>query len=800
MKQVIKLSLLCSALWLAGCGDETNSSGASTEVVYESYIQQALQRDTTIKFALSGKDANVPLPSFALMNAKDGTLEIPSGSNTSGSNPLVAMGQVDGWPITMPLFLDFKGAGLADNIITSGIYLYELTDSMTGSPSIKTLLTNGVDYTAVSSAASDKILIVPTKALNASSEYILAVTSEVSDANGNPVGTSASYAALKSKNKIYSEGDIATLQKVTQGVEKIFQLSGVDETQIVYSTWFSTQSVSNTLFATRGATASAFASGSNQLETVWKQTGLGLDTAYTMQLGTPVDFVTALTNDTNFSNYIGADKKAAVITAFNTVPTVSVDVTKGTVRLPYYLETGSNWNTQPFESAMPSLAKIKAALADSKEQLTIGSQLLAAGIDTSKLATDASEQLKLMGLRLTKSDGTALDPERYITRYSPVPKVKSVQDVPFLLFTPAGAAPTDIVIYQHGVTSAKENAYAFAKNLVDKGLAVIAIDLPLHGERSLDSSRSANSDPLAYINLTYLAVARDNLRQSILDVLGLRAALTLSQPLFTGTPLSNINVRNGSTKVRMLGHSLGGIVGTSAVAESNKTLGSTLANALYSFSGAAIQNSGGQISNLLLGSEYFGPQIKHNVALSASTEYKGFADAQCASLDDSACYNLFTSLATQEQLAQVTSGFQLFSYAAQTLLDTIDPYSVVSTKLSSGALTTALYFSEVDGDSVVPNKVSNPTGSLVYLSPQFAGTEPLATLLGLTTVNAGQTVPNTTKSFVQFNSTAKHSTFVAPQDSGLADRFHHVEMQTETADFLADDSLGAVSNSNSVLK
>ncbi|EMC4025522.1 lipase [Vibrio cholerae] len=796
MKQVIKLSLLCSALWLAGCGDETNSSGASTEVVYESYIQQALQRDTTIKFALSGKDANVPLPSFALMNAKDGTLEIPSGSNTSGSNPLVAMGQVDGWPITMPLFLDFKGAGLADNIITSGIYLYELTDSMTGSPSIKALLTNGVDYTAVSSAASDKILIVPTKALNASSEYILAVTSEVSDANSNPVGTSASYAALKSKNKIYSEGDIATLQKVTQGVEKIFQLSGVDETQIVYSTWFSTQSVSNTLFATRGATASAFASGSNQLEAVWKQTGIGLDTAYTIQLDTPVDFAAALTADDNFSTYIGADKKTAIL---GTYTANTVDVTKGTVRLPYYLETGNNWNTQPFESAMPSLAKIKAALADSKEQLTIGSQLLAAGIDTSKLATDVSEQLKLMGLTLTKSDGSPLDPERYITRYSPVPKVKSVQDVPFLLFTPAGAASTDIVIYQHGVTSAKENAYAFAKNLVDKGLAVIAIDLPLHGERSLDSSRSANSDPLAYINLTYLAVARDNLRQSILDVLGLRAALTLSQPLFTGTPLSNINVRNGSTKVRMLGHSLGGIVGTSAVAESNKTLGSTLANALYSFSGAAIQNSGGQISNLLLGSAFFGPKIKHNVALNASTEYKGFADAQCASLDDSACYNLFTALATQEQLAQVTSGFQMFSYAAQTLLDTIDPYSVVSTKLNNGGLTTSLYFSEVDGDSVVPNKVSNPTGSLVYLSPQFAGTEPLATLLGLTTVNAGQPAPNATKSFVQFNSTAKHSTFVAPQDAGYADLAHHTEMQTETADFLVNDRLDAITNT-AVLK
>ncbi|ENM5729285.1 lipase [Vibrio mimicus] len=795
MKQVIKLSLLCSALWLAGCGNETTSSGASSLVEYESYIQQALKRDTTIKFALSGSNANVPLPSFALMNANDGTLEIPPGSDTSGANPLVAMGQVDGWPITMPLFLDFKGTGLADGIISSGIYLYELTDSMTGSPSIKRLLANGADYTAISSAASDKIIIMPKKALNASSEYILAVTSEVADTNGDPVGTSSSYAALKSKNKMYTEGDIATLQKVTQGVEKIFQLSGVDETQIVYSTWFSTQSVSNTLFATRGATASAFASGSNQLETVWKQTGIGLNTAYTMQLETPVDFAAALTADNNFSTYIGADKKAAILATYTAN---SVNVTKGTVRLPYYLETGSNWNTQPFESAMPSLAKIKAALADSNEQLTIGAQLLAAGVDTSKLATDTSEQLKLIGLTLTKSDGSQLDPERYITRYSPVPKVKSVQDVPFLLFTPNSSTPTNIVIYQHGVTSAKENAYAFAKNLTAVGLAVIAIDLPLHGERSLDSSRSANSNALAYINLTYLAVARDNLRQSILDVLGLRAALTLSQSLFSGTPLSGINVGMGS-KVRMLGHSLGGIVGTSAIAESNKTLGSASANALYSFSGAAIQNSGGQISNLLLGSEFFGPQIKHNVALSASTEYKGFADAQCASLDDTACYNLFTTLATQEQIAQVTSGFQSFSYAAQTLLDTIDPYSVVSTKLRSGALSTSLYFSEVNGDSVVPNKVSNPLGTLVYLSPDFAGTEPLAELLSLTTVNAGQTTPSATASFVQFNSTAKHSTFVAPQDSGLADYNHHVEMQTETADFLVDDSLGAIADT-AVLK
>nr|MBF4222733.1 hypothetical protein [Vibrio anguillarum] len=46
LKTTFKISLLCSALWLVGCGDETNSSGASTTPTYEAYIQDALKRDT----------------------------------------------------------------------------------------------------------------------------------------------------------------------------------------------------------------------------------------------------------------------------------------------------------------------------------------------------------------------------------------------------------------------------------------------------------------------------------------------------------------------------------------------------------------------------------------------------------------------------------------------------------------------------------------------------------------------------------------------------------------------------------
>ncbi len=255
LKTTFKISLLCSALWLVGCGDETSSSGANTTPTYEAYIQDALKRDTSIKFTLSGANANVPLPSFALMNAKDGTLEIPTKGDDALTNPVAAMGTMDGWSTSMPLFLDFEGVGLADGLISNGIYLIELTDSMIGSPAVKNVLTLNTDFAAIASASSDKIAIVPNKALNPASEYILAVTDEITDVNGNIAGTSSSYAALKSKVKIYTDDKLGALQKVTQGVESIFALAGVDQTKIIYSTWFSTQSVGQTLYSVKGATA-----------------------------------------------------------------------------------------------------------------------------------------------------------------------------------------------------------------------------------------------------------------------------------------------------------------------------------------------------------------------------------------------------------------------------------------------------------------------------------------------------------------------------------------------------------------
>ncbi len=572
---------------------------------------------------------------------------------------------------------------------------------------------------------------------------------------------------------------------------------------IIYSTWFTTESVGDTLFATKAATATGLSTAN--LNGVWtgsaNPNSVDLTTAYVMQFASTQSFKAALADDSDFDKYIAGGEAATITAAKTAIETMydssgaDVNVSQGFVQLPHYLEKGSSdWNSQPFESGMPSLAKVSNALSNSAEQANMAQQLVAAGIDTSILATSQTEQLKLIGLSLTLADGSPLDSERVITKYSPVPQAKSLESVEFLLFTPNGSDPTDVVIYQHGITSAKENAYAFAYNLAQAGIAVLAIDLPVHGTRSLDDTRSANSDVLAYLNLTNLPVARDNIRQSALDVMGLRAALTVSSQasLLGDSPLKAFDLTTGS-QVKFLGHSLGGIVGAPAVAASNRTLGSVTADALYSFSAAAIENSGGQISNLLLGSTEFGPQVKHNVALSAPTEYASFASASCASLTDKLCYETFEANASEEQLATMSSAFQQFAYAAQTVLDTIDPYTNAD-HLLEATTPMPIYMGQVQDDDTVPNSVA---------SAPLAGTTPLATKLGLTVIDSSNTTPSGSGDFVKFNNVAAHSTFALLQDDTTPlplDFAHHAEMQAETVDFLLDNNLDSVSNAGSVLE
>ncbi|MBD1558996.1 lipase [Vibrio sp. S9_S30] len=814
MTKIKLLAVIISASILAGCGDDNQVTGDPTNN-FESYLTESVNRATTIKFTLLGKDASVPVPTNLFLNPEDGTLNIPSGIDTSISNPRVGMGYADGFSTSMPIYISLEGKGLASQLVSSGVRIFKLAKKLTDKtlvPTDVTELTFGVDFVAQSVAKANDgsdstLIIVPLKPFDEKSEYMFVLTDDITDSDGNAIGTSQSYASLKTSTVDYTSGSLASAQALIRGQEKIAALKGIDTDKIVYSAWFSTQSVGDVLFST----TAKLAGYRDNLAALWKDSAnpnsVDLSDAYNMTFGTPSLFSDALADDAAFTKYV-ADGDTATSNALRTgietiyaagaVSFANVNVSRGTVKLPYFLETSlSTFSTTPFESAMPSLAIISNALQNNALKGVIGAQLVAKEINPTQLNTP-DEQNKLVGVDLKKPDGSPLDSSRITSQYSYVPKIKSVQDVPYILFTPSTVnADTKLVIYQHGITSAKENLYAFAANLTSQNLAVIAIDHPLHGERSLNDAVSANKDALYYLNLKALPVARDNMRQSSLDVIGLRIALGKAD--FTSTPLDGITISD--TNVKLLGHSLGGITGFTSLATA-QAASSVVPDSdnFLKFGSGAYPNAGGHIAELLFASKSFGPQIKHNLAKEADESYASYA-ASCT-FEDAVCYNNFAA-ANPSDAQELEAKLIPFKVAAQTLVDTVDPYSIASSAeyFDIGNVFPTMLV-QSDGDETVPNNgyyEQNPNSTPLSPTAIFVGTEALATKLGLTSITGSSNTTYTgTRPFIQFNGVATHSTLLGPK-IGNADLAHLQETRKTVASFLENDSLTpAVTNTDTL--
>lgn len=791
MKHTFKLSLLCSAILLAGCGDNTESSGTENQAL-ESYLETSMARATTQKMVLQGADASVPLSNNLLFDSMDGTLKIPTGGDDSISNPRAALNYADGFSTTMPIYISFDGAGFGETtgVVPTGVTLLKLSKKLTdtsATPLIPTPVAT-TDYVVYKQGAT--LAVVPTVPFDEKSEYLLIITDDVTDVNGDPVGVSQSYAGLKTNKVTYTKGDIASAQSLIKGQEALANAVGLDTTKIVYSSWFTTTSVGDVLEATAGVLASA--APTNSLGAVWKGSAnpnsVDLSSAYALTLDSDntAGFVTALQSDDNVKKYLSAEGETDAASFINAVQAVyaaggvdfnSVNVTKGVIQLPHFLETNpATFSTTPFESALPSLAILSNALTNDATKDALGAELISKGINPQALSvTD------LMGVDLTDPiTGGALDSERIVTQYAPVPKIKSLESVDVLLFTPSTGTPDGVVIYQHGITTVKENAYAFAANLTAQNLAVIAIDHPIHGSRALAGGAISTTDnALYYLNLSALPVARDNIRQSVLDVIGLRMALSMPSNNFTGTPLAGVAVSNDS--VKFLGHSLGGITGLTSVATAQKV-------GAFGFKSAAYPNAGGHIAELLFASKKFGPEIKHNLAKVLDANYKATVADVCAAnnIGDVDCYNNFVMQAP-ESAAQLEADLVSFKVAAQTLVDTVDPHSMVN---ASGYFDTSNTYPtllmQVEGDETVPNNGLADNGSPLSYTASFVGTEGLGSSLSLTELTEASRTTTGSRLFAKFNNTGTHSTFIVPK-SDLSDVAQIQAMRTLVGDFLAND-------------
>ncbi|EGA69085.1 extracellular lipase [Vibrio sinaloensis DSM 21326] len=826
MNNKFSLSLVCSALLLAGCGDNTESSGASTEQPYNNQaINEMLSRSSNIDFTLQGEDASVPLPSFLLLDTSDSTLNIPVGYGDSQGldNPQVAMGEADGWSSQMPFVIDLNlpsGVSLLNDLapassarsavpfslnLNTGVRVAKVTvDLATREMSNFEALTAGEDFLVVPSEDLRSFNIVPLKGLEPGSDYIYALTDSIKDSNGEPLGTSSSYAILKT-DEIIQSGTLAAPQKIIQNVEKAFadngQVTSTDD--IIYSSWFTTSSAGQVLLGTKAAIAQT-ALPNVAPSNIWNGSvanpngidAATLDALYQVTVTSKTSFADAVASDAMFISEFGQQSADLLQGGYNlnfaNEAIASIQVVKGTIKLPYFLSDsleGDAWKKTPWRSAMPSVFKILSVLSSGTEddKAAVGQQLAVLGLTNLPADLYLQDKLKaLIGQTLTLADGTRLDSDRIMTKYSAVPQIRAVKDVPFLMFVPEGAAISanlPILQYQHGITSIKESAYAFAMQHIGgamqgeapfKPYAIIAIDQPLHGQRALsygndDEVVTDTDNPTVYMNLEYLPVARDNIRQSAIDGLGVRYALNGAND----AAFANLDAEN----VSLFGHSIGAITGISSYAIANTPV-SALEGNLFKYTSATLANAGGGIAPFLLNSGSFSPVIKHTIAVKAVPGYASYYERTCGSKDDGVCITKFLGDPNDESanpaegsasdIAKVNATLASFTFAAQTVLDNVDPYNIAPLVNQTGAPVLGL---QAENDSTIPNSVSGaPT----------AGTEPLFSKLELVNT-ATDTQGQKLASYFLATTDAEHSTVIAPQSD--TDGNANTEMTSQIVQF-----------------
>ena len=793
MKKKLIYAAVLSAL-LAGCGGDDNKGDTTSSLDY----------------ALSG--ANGIRPSVLAPRASDGTLKF-STETADLSNPVSALSTLDGWSTTQPVQLvpaTVTGVSVpapaASEYVSAvaPLYLLELVlDPVTQRPvGVKNNkpLTYGTDF--VVSDGNGKLNLVPLKPLNPSSYYMIVATDSLKDSRGTPLKAGGDYSNFKSvAGATTQEQTINGLVSLQEGLFKA--ATGITSDRVIFSDWFATQSGADVLLAVKSAAASVLKSPSLDAASLWKQDARGntsLPATYTINgLNGGVDFLTQLAAEP----FLPQDQKDALSAAFGTgMPLNGVaQLTKvytGTVKLPYFLSTpalAGSWDkakTQSWHGAIPSLYAIANALKAGDTEVIGG--LVGAGVDPallgeliadpsrqSELLTEAS---KLIGVTLT-SGGKPLDAERNIGRFNPLPTLTEVQSVPLRIFAAGPLANvTDVIIYQHGVTSIKENAYALALGQIgagataSKSVAVVVIDHPLHGERGYALSGSTDTvttseNPTPYLNLGYLTVARDNLKQSVADLLGLRLAVGLANAKGLGGQLGGAGL-----KVHFLGHSLGAIAGANLLAVANQTTGSALADALFKFDTGGLAMPGGGIAPLLLNSPSFGPTIKMSVLTSGSPELKAGFTAYAPNCKTAAatCFvNDFLPSLDAATQAGVASTLQSYTFAAQSVLDSADPIN-----LGSGvAKSFPLFATEIVGDGalslpdqVIPNSIA---------SAPLGGTEPLFRVLGLQELKGSGVLPagHHAARFLK----GGHSSLLAPDENFDQAGAVTTEIQTQFASF-----------------
>lgn len=557
----------------------------------------------------------LPFPNDLIISQTDGTVNLTVQDPTDFGNPLVAINQLDGFSPIASAYLSTTDTIEGDSLQPwtptdpGNVALVDITD-----PQAPTPLTHGQDYEVVVSGiqedAEQRLFFNMLEPVGEKRQLLAIVTNGIESTVGDPLAADYQFGLIKETLGADLSGDCATIAD-----EFANRADGQNMVAIC-------QAVAQQLGA-----AGALGYSPANVSAAWTFSTQSITDSLDAVAGTVEDRTAVIQQARNPEN----GDPITTQTLLGQASPGFGNVWVGYIELPYYLDSSEPrsgfWQAQ---GGMP------------------------------------------------------------ITRYTPVPEATETVEVPLFVTVPNDTArnaqgcedsvPQDghpVVMFQHGIRGNRTQAAAIADAFACRGFAVVAIDHPLHGvvpadqnplidmdrERhfflDVDGDGTVDDSGEHYINLTSLLTSRDNLRQSVADLLNLSA--TVSGTIVTadaqGNPTGTLNI-NGANK-HFVGHSLGGIAGASFVGFDDSVVSATLGM------------PGGNFTDLLRDSDSFGPQIN-----------AGLQQINPGLVPGTRLYNDFFR-------------------QAQTVIDAGDPANYGEETGDSNIL-----MFQVSGDSVVPNSAT----------------------------------------------------------------------------------------------
>lgn len=835
MKRLLVSSCILAALGLAGCGgdtiediqEEATVQTAQSRVVFDPANGNLNIPNDLLMLPSDGQvfdyTLNIPVDDATDYSDPQNALNTQDGWSTN-------------YPFQVSVDTD-NNVSLDASTLAAGVRIFEATLGLdiadadcqqiaipSAGCKVGDELQVGVDF-ALALADGGTISVIPLKPFAAAQGHMLVITDALKDSSGNAVRGSITWDLVKQDLEtapLATESQLSLQTLVNTYIDALADVS-LSRDEISYVQVFTTQSIDSALSAVKQLQVAEFAvTSAAQMPSIVVTNAAATGSAHETIVDTFALDANAIAISLGLPDaleYSSVENCAGVLPAAAGQFLAATGQTTGdaatdalingamqqlsTAFAPNCAATVYDANTSlNYYSGVPTASNPMAPVNEfwdaACDSGIVLSSVAGTGILDNATAGPNAALCQQVGLNDVRIGEAMLDSDRFITKFSPVPQTKGSDDgketldvqvtVPnvaiaaalgYSISMPDSGWP--VVMLVHGITSQKEAMLNISGALSLAGFATVSIDQPIHGSRGfdltgdgIDEINATSISATHYLNLASLPTARDNSKQAVADLLGVRLGLNA---LFDATGQVSID----ATNVSVMGVSLGAITGGMFATLANTELPGDAApfSGLYSVKAASLESPGGGIANFLLESVSFGNLVKGSLLQQGSTDFQSALVAQFGTVDVTqaelvAATANFLAALNDAQLAEVNALFAQFAFAAQTMVDSSDPINYF-TRLGEN---TPVHMMTVVGDGTDENKpdqVIPPTTSL-----PLSGQLPLASLMNLPTVVSTTPISSDPISgLVLFNSGAHASSLAFDRGAAV-----YAEMQQQVATYI----------------